>query len=83
MSKGSGLDGTIESSTFPELCVMRGDASIRISRRVDVNVASCIHFFLQARKSSTAGIRLSGRIAQVKEETAQRAGDTEQYAQAA
>ena len=39
--------------------------------------------FLQARKPRHVGIRLSGRFAQVKEETAQQAGDTEQNVQAA
>ena len=38
--------------------------------------------FLQANETRNAGIRLPGRFAQVKEETAQRAGDTEQNVQA-
>jgi hypothetical protein len=39
--------------------------------------------FSQARKLRHLGIRLPGRFAQVKEETAQRAGDIEQNVQAA
>jgi len=40
-------------------------------------------FFPWARQQRIVGIRLSGRFAQVKGETAQRAEDTEQNAQAA